>query len=200
MSPGGGTHRLAGKRARSDKPHGASCNPYPAAPSSQGHTLTEATPVEQSRDAADEAGTGLSHGAREARPRCIQAARFVELLQSPCGPGVHGSQPRQLLHPWQEHNLVGGWRVAGREAMSQPHSRTPMTLLVYALTTSPSPFLISLWSLFLLPLQCPQSSSGHATCPLQQPPPNNLFSPCLFPAQVPSTVPHCPRIKAKPLS
>lgn len=118
---------LVEKRARSDEPHGASCHPYSAS-SSQGHTLTEATPMEQGRDAAGKAGTGLSHGAGEARPCGLHAACSVQLLQAPCGPRVHGSQPRQLRHPWQEHNLVGGRRVVGRGHRAQPHSPMPTTV------------------------------------------------------------------------
>lgn len=120
--------------------------------------------MEQSRDAADKAGTGLTHGAVEARPRCLHAARFVELLQAPCGPRVHGSQPRQLLYPWQEHNLVGGWRVAGRGNEPSPAHKHLLPLFALALTTPSGPFLVSLLSLFLLPLQWPQSSPGQATC------------------------------------
>lgn len=66
-----------------------------AAPSSQGHTLTKAAPVEQGRDAADEAGTNLRHSAGEASPRCPHAACLVELLYVPCGPR---SQRQRLLH------------------------------------------------------------------------------------------------------
>lgn len=67
----------------------------------QGH------PLEQGRDAAGKAGTGLRYSAGEAHPRCLHAARLVELLQVPRGARVHRPQSRQPFHLWQEHNLLG---------------------------------------------------------------------------------------------